>query len=85
MGDAHRQNFLDPAWVRGYQVVRERFAYPMFDLGSEEKLSLIKEYLALFPRLHSIGRQGGFRYINIDDALLDGFAAADRTRLPGSG
>ena len=84
MDDARRQNFLDPAWVRGYQVVRERFAYPMFDLGSEEKLRRIKEYLALFPRLQSIGRQGDFRYINIDDALLAGFAAADRLRSTGA-
>jgi protoporphyrinogen oxidase len=85
MDDARRQNFIDPAWVRGYQVVRERFAYPMFDLESEEKLHRIKEYLALFPRLQSIGRQGDFRYINIDDALLAGFAAADRLRSPGRG
>ena len=82
MSDAKKQNYLDPEWVEDYQIVRERFAYPLYDLESGEKLSRIKDYLALFPRLQSIGRQGEFRYINIDDTLLAGFAAADRLRLP---
>jgi protoporphyrinogen oxidase len=82
MADARKQNFMDPRDVVGYQVVRERFAYPLFDLESEGKLRRIKKFLELFPRLQSIGRQGEFRYINVDDALLAGFAAADRLRAP---
>jgi protoporphyrinogen oxidase len=82
MADARKQNILDPRWVAGYQIVRERYAYPLFDLESEEKLRQIRKFLALFPRLQSIGRQGEFRYINVDDALLAGFAAANRLRAP---
>lgn len=80
MSDARKQNYLDPEGVEGYQIVRERFAYPLYDLESEEKLRRIWDYLGLFPRLQSIGRQGEFRYINIDDTLLAGFAAADKLR-----
>jgi protoporphyrinogen oxidase len=78
LGDAREQEFLDPGWLEGYQLVRERFAYPLYDLESGDKLGRIRDFLASCPRLQSIGRQGEFRYINIDDALLAGFAAADR-------
>jgi UDP-galactopyranose mutase len=39
--------------------------------------------LAGFPRVQSIGRQGEFRYINIDGVLLSAQAAADRALSPG--
>jgi len=80
MGDAQRQNYLNSEWVEGFRIVRERHAYPLYELGCEKKLARIKEYLGSFPRLQSVGRQGEFRYINVDDALLTGFAAADRLR-----
>jgi protoporphyrinogen oxidase len=82
LSDAQKQDYLAPGWVEGYQVVRERFAYPLFDLECEGKLRRIRDFLARFPRVQSIGRQGEFRYINIDHALLAGFAAADRFQLP---
>jgi protoporphyrinogen oxidase len=78
MDDARRQAFLEPEWIEGYAVVREPCAYPTFEIGYEEKLQRILAGLDREPRLTTIGRQGLFRYINIDDVLLMGFEAADR-------
>jgi protoporphyrinogen oxidase len=83
LDDAQRQEFLAPGWIEGSHVVRERHAYPMFDLESEGKLRRIMDRLAGFPRVQSIGRQGEFRYINIDGVLLSAQAAADRALSPG--
>lgn len=75
--DGEKQNFLHPSLFEDSLVRRERFAYPTFDMEHESKLRRILDFLEGFENIHTIGRQGRFQYINIDDVMLSGFDAAE--------
>ncbi|MBI4210558.1 MAG: FAD-dependent oxidoreductase [Candidatus Diapherotrites archaeon] len=51
-------------------------AYPVYDIGYEDKLKEVKEYLDGFANLLYIGRPGRFRYTNQDHSLEMGMLAA---------
>lgn len=53
-------------------VVRYKNAYPVYSCGYLEKLGILKQYLAGFENLQTMGRGGLFRYDNSDRALLSG-------------
>jgi len=78
MQSAEQDNYVRREWVVAYHVAREQYAYPTYDLTYAERLRTILAYLEAFPGLLTIGRQGLFRYINIDEVLLMGFDAADK-------
>ena len=61
--------------INGF-VVRRSHAYPVYSLGYEENVNIIKDYLGQFPNLRIMGRAGRFRYDNSDYALLSGITAA---------
>jgi len=75
--DMEKDKYLNRADVDGYWVERERYAYPTYALDYEKKLAPIKAYIDRFDNLYSIGRQGAFRYINIDEVMLMGLETAD--------
>ncbi len=77
MDGMEKDKYLNRADVDGYWVARERYAYPTYDLDYEQRLSAIKRYIDRFDNLYSIGRQGAFRYINIDEVMLMGFDTAE--------
>lgn len=70
-------------WLRSdsdVAIVRERrypCAYAVPLIGSAHAAALIRRCLEAFDIL-SIGRYGEWKYSNMEDALLDGYAAADR-------
>ncbi|HOE27457.1 MAG TPA: FAD-dependent oxidoreductase [bacterium] len=59
---------------RGYFSVRFAHAYPLMEVGTPAHLERARAFIARFPRLRSIGRQGQFRYMNGDECFR---AAAD--------
>lgn len=54
---------------RGYFSVRFAHAYPLMETGTPLYLDRAKAFIAQFPRLKSIGRQGQFRYMNGDECF----------------
>jgi protoporphyrinogen oxidase len=77
---AEKEDYLEKEWVDSYHVIRERYAYPTYDLSYAENLTKIQEYIDSVTGLFSIGRQGAFKYINIDEVMLMGFEAAQKIR-----
>ncbi len=63
--------------VLGSSIVRCRKAYPMYIIGYETPLRIIKEYLSRFSNLILIGRYGTFMYNNMDHCIETGIRAAE--------
>ncbi len=63
--------------VEDYFVVHQPEAYPLYEVGYEKPLKQLLDYFWSFDNLITCGRQGLFRYGNMDHALEMGFAAAD--------
>lgn len=57
-------------------VLRQRKAYPVYDSTYQHNLGLIRDYLARFVNLQTIGRNGLHRYNNQDHSMLTGLLAA---------
>lgn len=62
--------------VVGSTVVRCKKAYPMYIIGYEKPLKIIKDYLSRFENLTLIGRYGTFMYNNMDHVMETGIRAA---------
>lgn len=61
-----------------YCVVRVPKAYPMYQCGYRQHLNIILSYLSQFKNLQLVGRNGTFRYNNMDHSLEMGIRAAKR-------
>jgi len=57
-------------------VIRQEKAYPVYDSAYRGHVERIREYLARFENLQTIGRNGTHRYNNQDHAMLAGRLAA---------
>lgn len=57
-------------------VTKVSHAYPIYDKGYDEELSIVKKYLERYKNLQTIGRGGMFRYNNMDHSILSGIRAA---------
>ena len=62
--------------VRRYYVIRQKDAYPVYDINYKAHLSEIKKYLNAFENLYYIGRSGRFHYNNQDHSLEMGMLVA---------
>ena len=71
-----RLGFLRRGEVRDGAVLRVPAAYPLFEVGFEERGRVLHDYLARFDNLQVAGRGGMFRYHNMDHAMASGLAAA---------
>jgi protoporphyrinogen oxidase len=58
-------------------VVRIPAAYPLFEVGYQERSQTLCDYLERFDNLQLAGRGGLFRYYNMDQAIASGLAAAE--------
>lgn len=63
--------------VIGSLVHRIPHTYPVYDLHYRERMDVMWRYLAEFPNLLSVGRQGLFLHNNMDHSIHMGFRAAD--------
>lgn len=74
----NKLKFVYDKEVLGFQVVRVRKAYPMYDIGYSKHLKVLLDYLKNFKNLQLIGRNGTFRYNNMDHSIEMGIKAARR-------
>ena len=69
-------HFIKPAEVIGGFTLRATKAYPVYDMGYEEPLRKMKNYINSIENLQFIGRGGSFRYNNTDHSIETGMLAA---------
>jgi protoporphyrinogen oxidase len=74
---------LPPAAVEEVFSRRFRYAYPIYDLDAGASLRHVTDWLARFPNLWVVGRQGLFLHNNTDHSLLMGYRAADAVAAGG--
>jgi protoporphyrinogen oxidase len=67
---------LPPAEVFDGTVIRQRKAYPVYNGTYAAYLATIKEYLAGFANLQTVGRNGLHKYNNQDHSMLTAMLAA---------
>ena len=84
LGPLHRMGLVHPNNVLGSYMHKERYAYPVYDLGYSENLETVKKYLRGLANLRSIGRAGEFRFMLQHHALQSGFRAAEELIHPGT-
>jgi protoporphyrinogen oxidase len=70
LGLASQQDVTDAV------VFRQPKAYPVYDQGYDLNLGIIKQYLASFDNLQTVGRNGMHRYNNMDHSMATGRLAA---------
>lgn len=71
LGFIRRREVLDG------MVLRIPAAYPLFEVGYQERSRILCDYLERFDNLQLAGRGGLFRYYNMDQAISSGLAAAE--------
>lgn len=84
-----RLGFIRRHEVHDGMVVRVPAAYPLFEVGYQERSRILGDYLERFENLGIAGRSGRFRYYNMDQAIASGLAAAEEllerdTRIPSA-
>jgi protoporphyrinogen oxidase len=62
--------------VIGYKVLRIPNAYPLFEVGFQERCETLYGYLDQFENLSFTGRSGKFRYYNMDHTIRSGMDVA---------
>jgi protoporphyrinogen oxidase len=75
-----RLGFLSPADVIGADVVRVRHGYPKQVQGFLERANALVDVLAEEAGVVSLGRQGLFRYCNMNECIEMAIAAAPRIK-----
>ncbi|MEM7114737.1 MAG: NAD(P)/FAD-dependent oxidoreductase [Chloroflexota bacterium] len=58
-------------------VIRQPKAYPVYDQTYRDNLAIVRDYIARFENLQTVGRNGMHRYNNQDHSMLTGLLAAD--------
>jgi protoporphyrinogen oxidase len=76
VGHLEQLGFIHRGEVRDGMVVRIPAAYPLFEVGYQERSRVLCDYLGRFENLQVAGRGGMFRYYNMDHAMASGLAAA---------
>jgi protoporphyrinogen oxidase len=69
--------FVNSDEIIGTEVLRVPGAYPLFEVGFEEHLQKLYDWLKNFENLQVAGRSGMFQYHNMDHAIVSGFEAAE--------
>lgn len=62
--------------VQGSTITRQSHAYPVYDIGYSARTNAILDALQALPRSVTCGRQGMFRYNNMDHSIMMGEYAA---------
>jgi protoporphyrinogen oxidase len=67
----------DEGLVEKGMVVRVKKTYPTYDMDYQRNLSIVRDYLAGFKNLYTIGRNGMHRYNNMDHSMLTAMLAVE--------
>jgi protoporphyrinogen oxidase len=76
MKDLKALNLVRDEDVEGYFVTKLPNVYPLFEIDTERHLAAVMEYLSGIRNYRTVGRQGRFIYMNMDEVLLDGIEAS---------
>jgi hypothetical protein len=76
ISECRQLGLADPKDVVDGTVVRMEKAYPVYDQTYQANVAIIRDYLATFANLQTIGRNGLHRYNNQDHSMLTGIYAA---------
>ncbi len=68
--------FCKASEVLDAHVIYNEKAYPSWDIYFRKRLTKINTYLAQFPNVYTVGRNGRFRYNNQDHSIETGLLAA---------
>lgn len=63
---------LSPEEVIHYQAYKLPFAYPVLEVGFEERVTRLVRYFETFENLHLTGRSSLFRYLHLHDLFKAG-------------
>ena len=69
---------IEPGQIHGSFVKRIPYAYPVYDLSYESHLEPIQEYIRGLRGIITTGRQGNFRYNNMDQSVEMGRSVAEQ-------
>jgi protoporphyrinogen oxidase len=75
--EAAALGLIDPQTVVDGVVIRMPKAYPVYDRGYKDKLSIVRGYVDRIANLQLIGRNGQHRYNNQDHSMMTAFYAAE--------
>ena len=76
--DAAKTGFINPEAITGTAVHRIHKSYPVYFNGYEQVLAGITRELDTIANLYFIGRNGSYKYINMDPAILMGLFCAQK-------
>lgn len=76
VNDCKKENFLEESDVIESYIMRLRHAYNRYEVGFENALANVAHELTKIKNLYSYGRQGLFRYVDIDLCIENGFEIA---------
>jgi protoporphyrinogen oxidase len=62
--------------IEGYSIARVRYAYPVFDIGFQDNLGIVMQYLAGVDYLLTVGRPGLYLNSDMHDSMEMGLMAA---------
>lgn len=77
-----REGLCNREDVVEHHLIRCAHAYPIFALGFQRHLQVVKDYLVRFRNLRSTGRQGAFTYPNMHTAMRMGGDAVESLLQP---
>lgn len=63
---------IEPGLCRGIDIHKLRYAYPVYDLDYKGHLDVLRKAAKDVPNLQTTGRQGLFRYNNMDHSIAMG-------------
>jgi protoporphyrinogen oxidase len=84
MRDLETVGLIRPGTARGIDLAKLRYAYPIYDLTYKENLEVLKRAAKKVKNFHTTGRQGLYRYNNMDHSIAMGRRIA-KTIMQGAG
>ena len=81
--DLETLGLIEPGIARGIDLHKLRYAYPIYDLTYKENLEVLKRAAKRVKNFHTTGRQGLYRYNNMDHSIAMGRRIA-KTILKGA-
>ena len=70
--DLEHVGLIEPGTARGIALEKLRYAYPIYDLTYKDHLNTLKRVARGVANLHTTGRQGLYRYNNMDHSIAMG-------------
>jgi protoporphyrinogen oxidase len=82
--DLETVGLIEPGIARAIDMHKLRYAYPIYDLTYKENLEVLKRAAKKVKNFHTTGRQGLYRYNNMDHSIAMGRRIA-KTISKGAG